>query len=169
MVTAAEGLDVSIETGELVGVIGPNSAGKTTFLNLLTGCVHPQAGRIEMLGQDIVGKRPAQVTALGVGRSFQTAQLFADLTVLDNVLVALSTHEGTALRWWSRLHRDDRVARARSILHRFGMEEEAGQRVSETSEGARKLLDVALAFALDPTLLLLDEPTAASAWRRSSR
>ncbi|MGH3948594.1 MAG: ABC transporter ATP-binding protein [Pseudonocardiaceae bacterium] len=160
MVTAADGLTLSIARGELVGLIGPNGAGKTTFLNLVTGYTRPDEGRILVLGKEITGKHPSQVTAMGVGRSFQTPQLFLDLTVVENVLLALAAAEGISLRWWRRLRQHDREERAHAILRRFGLEADGDRRATQIAEGTRKILDVALAFALAPKLLLMDEPTS---------
>ncbi len=159
-VMAAEGLSVAVQDGELVGVIGPNGAGKTTLLNLVTGYVRPNTGTVRLLGENIIGKRPSQVTAMGVGRSFQTAQLFLELTVLENVLVALGTADGKSLSMWAPLGQAQRVQRAHAILDRFGLDEVANRVAAQIAEGTRKLLDVALAFALRPRLLLMDEPTS---------
>ncbi|MGH8874504.1 MAG: ABC transporter ATP-binding protein [Acidimicrobiia bacterium] len=157
MVTAAEALEVTVQAGELVGIIGPNGAGKTSFLNLITGYTRPDGGTIKLFGRDISRLSPDQVTALGVGRSFQ---LFLDMTVMDNVLIALGTAEGAGLGWRAQLRQPRRLERASAILGRFDMGHLAGRAVSEIAEGTRKLLDVALAFALRPTLLLMDEPTS---------
>lgn len=159
-VAAAQGIDLTVEPATLVSVIGPNGAGKTTFLNLITGYLRPQEGTIRVLGTDIAGLHPKEVTVLGVGRSFQTPQLFVRLSVLENAMVALATAEGRSLDLWSPLAGADRTARALDILKRFGLEHLAEQKASNIAEGARKLLDVALAFALHPKLLLLDEPTS---------
>ncbi|MGH9246294.1 MAG: ABC transporter ATP-binding protein [Acidimicrobiales bacterium] len=160
MVTAAQGLNVTVVGGELVGIIGPNGAGKTTFINLLTGYLRPEAGRIHLLGLDVVGRHPHEVARLGVGRSFQIPQLFLTLTVLDNVLLALATAAGRSLDPWHPLHRLDRVDTARGVLDQFGLADHAHRPAAELAEGARKLLDVAMAFAPGPRLLLLDEPTS---------
>lgn len=159
-VAAAQEIDLTVDAGSLVSVIGPNGAGKTTFLNLITGYLKPQAGSIRVLGNDIAGLHPQEVTLLGVGRSFQTPQLFVGLSVLQNTMVALATAEGRSLDWWSRLASPERGELAMGILKQFGLERLSDQKASEIAEGARKLLDVVLAFALDPKLLLLDEPTS---------
>ncbi len=159
-ITAAEGENVVVRQGEVVGIIGPNGAGKTTFLNLVTGYLKPQAGRIRFMGHDIVGLHPNQVTALGVGRSFQVPQLFTNLTVLENVLIALSTAAGRSGDFWRPLKQNGRIAESRRILSQFGLGEQADRLAGELPEGGRKLLDIALAFALRPKLLLMDEPTS---------
>nr|BAL56029.1 branched-chain amino acid transport system ATP-binding protein [uncultured prokaryote] len=160
MITAAEGENVLVNQGEFVGIVGPNGAGKTTFLNLVTGYLKPEAGHIRFMGQDIVGLHPNQVTALGVGRSFQIPQLFTSLTVLENVLIARSTATGSSGDFWHALKRKCRIQEARAILAQFGLEAQADRPASELPEGGRKLLDIALAFALKPKLLLMDEPTS---------
>jgi branched-chain amino acid transport system ATP-binding protein len=160
MITAAEGENVVVNRGEFVGIVGPNGAGKTTFLNLVTGYLKPEAGRIRFMGQDIVGLHPNQVTALGVGRSFQIPQLFTSLTVLENVLIARSTATGSSGDFWHALRQNSRIEEARALLAQFGLEAQADRPASELPEGGRKLLDIALAFALKPKLLLMDEPTS---------
>lgn len=159
-ITAAERETVIVYPGELVGIVGPNGAGKTTFLNLITGYLRPERGAIRFWGQDVVGLSPHQITALGVGRSFQIPQLFLTLTVRENVLVALATREG---RWASvrrPLHEPARVQAADEVLVQFGLLAQADRPAGELPEGGRKLLDVAMAFALRPRLLLMDEPTS---------
>jgi len=159
-VAAAESENVTVQEGEFVSIVGPNGAGKTTFLNLVTGYLRPQAGRVRFLGHDIVGLHPNQVTALGVGRSFQIPQLFTTLTVLENVLIALSTAAGRSSNFWYALKQNSHLAEAQRILSQFGLGNQADRPASELPEGGRKLLDIALAFALKPKLLLMDEPTS---------
>jgi len=160
MITAAESENVTVYEGEFVGIVGPNGAGKTTFLNLVTGYLRPQAGRVRFRGRDLIGLHPNQVTALGIGRSFQIPQLFAGLSVLENVLVALAMADGRGGDFWRRLHEPARVEEAQRILARFGLNGHASRPAAELPEGGRKLLDIALAFALKPSLLLMDEPTS---------
>ena len=160
MVTAAEGETVTLLPGEFVGIVGPNGAGKTTFLNLVTGYLRPQRGRIRFQGRDITGLRPAEIVTLGIGRSFQIPQLFLSLTVLENVLVALAAAEGRSLHPGDPLRRPERVRAALDVLRRFALADVAGRLASALPEGARKLLDIAMAFALHPRLLLMDEPTS---------
>ncbi|MEW6424788.1 MAG: ABC transporter ATP-binding protein [Bacillota bacterium] len=160
MIAAADNLNVAINTGEVVGIIGPNGAGKTTFLNLVTGYLKPQKGRIMLMGKDIVGLRPHEITAMGVARSFQMPQLFLELTVLENILVALATGTGCSLHFWRPLKNKKRINEAHEILDRLGIDEMHDRLAGEISEGDRKLLDVAMAFALKPKLLFMDEPTS---------
>lgn len=163
MITAAQGENVTVHEGEFVSIVGPNGAGKTTFLNLVTGYLKPQAGRVRFMGRDIIGLSPNQITALGIGRSFQVPQLFVNLTVLENVLIALATASGQSGDFWRRLKQKGRVEEAHHILTQFGLGGQNGaaaRPASELPEGGRKLLDIALAFALRPKLLLMDEPTS---------
>ena len=144
-VTAADGVDIDIAAGERVSLIGSNGAGKTTFVNMVTGYLKPDAGRITLQGRDITRLGPRRITRLGVARSFQVPQLAHDLTVLDNMLVAAACSDGRLSFW--------KPARSR----RAG---DAGRRVAELPGGVRKLLDIAMALTGRPKLLLLDEPTS---------
>lgn len=160
MVRAVDDLNVRVHEGEIVGIVGPNGSGKTTFLNLITGYVQPTRGRIGYRGRDITGFPPQTATGLGIARSFQIPQLYTTLTVLDNMLIALATSAGRSWDFWRPLRGARQQEAAFQILGQFGFKDEAGQPVTSLPEGARKLLDVALSFALKPTLLLLDEPTS---------
>jgi len=159
-VKAADDLSVKVHAGQIVGIVGPNGSGKTTFLNLVTGYVSPARGRIYYLGQDITGLHPRQVTRLGVARSFQIPQLYTSLTVQENMLLALAIRSGHEGDVWLPLETPSRLDEARPLLEKFGFGDETGLAVSTLPEGGRKLLDVALSFALGPRLLLLDEPTS---------
>jgi len=158
-VVAASGLNVSVEAGERVSLIGSNGAGKTTFVNMITGYLKPDKGSIVFAGRDITPLSPRQITRLGIARSFQIPQLYPDLTVLDNMLVATACHDGS-LSFWRPARRDDAVARADLLLDRFGLGEQRDRRVAELPGGVRKLLDIAMALTGQPQLLLLDEPTS---------
>lgn len=159
-ITAAEGENLSVQRGELIGIVGPNGAGKTTFLNLVTGYLRPEEGSIRFQGHEIVGMRPNEIVRLGIGRSFQVPQLFVSLTVLENVLVALATAEGRSQNPWSPLRTPERTRHAERLLEQFMLADLAQRPAGELPEGARKLLDIVLAYALAPQLLLLDEPTS---------
>jgi len=159
-IVAAERETVIVYPGERVGVVGPNGAGKTTLLNLITGYLRPERGTVRFWGQELVGMPPHRITALGVARSFQIPQLFLTLTVRENVLVALATREGRWADPWRRLHEPARVQAADEVLLQFGLLAQADRPAGELPEGGRKLLDVAMAFALRPQLLLMDEPTS---------
>ncbi len=159
-VLAVDAVSVTIAAGEVVGIVGSNGAGKTTFLNLVTGYLKPDRGRILYLGQDITAHPPREVTGLGIARSFQIPQIYMTLTVLENVLIALAARRKESLRAWAPLSTAPRRADGLALLEPFGLTEYAARPVSELPEGGLKLLDIALASALMPRLLLLDEPTS---------
>jgi len=148
-VTAAADITLSFKDDTVVSLIGANGAGKTTFLNMVTGYLKPDRGRISFDGRNIVGLDPRQVTKLGISRSFQTPQLFHSLSVRDNLLVAGSIAAS----------RDPRSA-TDAALARFDLEPYASRPAGSLSEGTRKLLDVAMALSSRSKLLLLDEPTS---------
>jgi branched-chain amino acid transport system ATP-binding protein len=159
-VLAVDDVSVSIEGGQVVGIVGANGAGKTTFVNLVTGYLMPDRGRTLYRGRDITGRPPREVTGLGVARSFQVPQIYTGLTVLENALLAVAARQRESLRLWGPLATGPREAEARRLLTPFGLVEYAARPVSELPEGGLKLLDIALASALLPQLLLLDEPTS---------
>jgi branched-chain amino acid transport system ATP-binding protein len=145
-VAAASDINLAFESDAAVSLIGANGAGKTTFLNMVTGYIRPDAGRITFAGRPLVGLAPRAITRLGISRSFQIPQLFSSLSVRENLLVA----EGIA----------GAAGQAEAMLARFGLDKYAGQAAALLPEGIRKLLDVAMALVTGPKLLLLDEPTS---------
>jgi branched-chain amino acid transport system ATP-binding protein len=161
-VTAAAELTVRIDDDTVVGLIGGNGAGKTTFLNMLTGYLKPDRGTIFYAGHDITRLVPRDVTRLGMCRSFQIPQLFASLTVRENLLVALGVVVTNARSWGSDVTvADDRVdAVADATLEQFGLHEWRDRPAAVLPEGVRKLLDIAMAMVVKPKVLLLDEPTS---------
>lgn len=159
-VVAVADVAVTVGAGEVVGIVGANGAGKTTFLNLVTGYLRPDRGRVFYRGRDITGRPPREVTRLGIARSFQVPQIFRGLTVLENVLVALAARQGRSYGCRGPLLTREREAEARRLLDPFGLGEHADRPVGQLPEGGLKLLDIALSAALDPDLLLLDEPTS---------
>ena len=158
-VVAASAIDIGVKAGERVSLIGSNGAGKTTFVNLITGYLKPDAGHIHFAGRDITRHSPREITRLGVARSFQIPQLCAELSVLDNMLIALACH-ADRLSFFESAHASADVARADALLQRFGLFEHRTRRVAELPGGVRKLLDIAMALTGEPRLLLLDEPTS---------
>jgi branched-chain amino acid transport system ATP-binding protein len=158
-VVAAADIDIAISAGERVALIGSNGAGKTTFVNMITGYLKPDVGRIELDGHDIAALHPRAIMRMGVARSFQIPQLYGDLTALENMLVA-NACEDRHLSFWQAARRPAAVDRARSMLQRFSLAEHESRRVSELPGGVRKLLDIAMALSGAPRLLLLDEPTS---------
>ncbi len=158
-VRAADGIDLAVMRGEFLAIIGPNGAGKTTFINMTTGYLRPNAGEITYEGQRITGMSPRAIVKRGIARSFQLPQLFTEHTVEQNVALAVASRAGI----WSPLapllrpgYRDE----ARDLLERFGLTAIADTRADALNEGARKLADIAMAVALKPRLLLMDEPTS---------
>lgn len=158
-VVAAQDINIKVGLGEKLSLIGANGAGKTTFMNIVTGYLKPDAGSIHFDGQDVTKLNPRQLTQRGVSRSFQIPQLYEPMTALDNLLVAI----GTSDRTFSLLRpaRDAAVLeQGHAALKRFGLEDYAGRKVSELPGGVRKLLDIAMALVRHPKVLLLDEPTS---------
>lgn len=158
-VVAASAVNISVKAGERVSLIGSNGAGKTTFVNMITGYLKPDQGQISLDGRDITPLAPRDITRLGVARSFQIPQLYGDLTALDNMLVANACHD-QRLSFWQPARRPEAIVRAEQLLERFGLIEHRGRRVAELPGGVRKLLDIAMALTGHPKLLLLDEPTS---------
>ncbi len=159
-VTAAHQIDVAVAPHEVVGIIGANGAGKTTFVNMVTGWLQPTSGQILFEGRDITGMAPRAITRLGICRSFQVAQVFASASVFDNLLIALGIAEAGAGAGLRRLRRPDIEARVDIILRRYRIAEYRDQRAGTLPQGIRKLLDIAMATVADPKILLLDEPTS---------
>jgi len=158
-VVAASDINIGISAGERVSLIGSNGAGKTTFVNMITGYLKPDAGSIHFDGHDITALDSRAVTRRGVARSFQIPQLYGDLTVLDNMLVANACHD-QRLSFFQPARRPAAIARADALLERFRLFEHRERRVAELPGGVRKLLDIAMALTGQPKLLLLDEPTS---------
>lgn len=159
-VTAAKDLNVRIEKGEIVGVIGANGAGKTTFINMVTGYLPPTSGEILMDGRPILGLAPRAITRAGLTRSFQVAQLFPELTVLDNLVIALAAAETPRPSFFTALASPARVKKAEEILAEFRVLAYRDARVTAVPQGSRKLIDIAMAMIGNPKMLLLDEPTS---------
>ena len=159
-VTAAADINVMVGEREVVGVIGANGAGKTTFINMVTGYLKPTAGQILFRSREITGLPPRDVVRTGVCRSFQVPQLFRELTVLENMLVALGMLRESRLTWIAPLRTAVREQEARKVLAGYTIEEYAEHPVATLPQGVRKLLDIAMATVSAPALLLLDEPTS---------
>jgi len=158
-VVAAADIMLTVQRGECVSLIGSNGAGKTTLVNMITGYLKPDDGRISFGGRDITALAPRAITRLGVARSFQIPQLYGDLTVLDNMLVANACHD-QRLSFWQPAQRPEAIDRAEQLLERFRLSDHRGRRVAELPGGVRKLLDIAMALTGAAKLLLLDEPTS---------
>ena len=158
-VVAAANITIDIFAGERVSLIGSNGAGKTTFVNMITGYLKPDQGQILLDGHDITPLHPRAITRLGVARSFQIPQIYGELNVLDNMLVANACHD-QSLSFWQPARRRQAIERAEALLERFALTEHRSRRVAELPGGIRKLLDIAMALTSSPKLLLLDEPTS---------
>jgi branched-chain amino acid transport system ATP-binding protein len=157
---AVNRVDVTVRRGELRSIIGPNGAGKTTFFRLISGEMSPTHGRIWFDGQDITGMPQHAVARLGVAKSYQITNVFPHLTVLENVRVAVQGH-AHAFNFWSRASAlEDVKARARALLGTVRLAEKAELPAAILSHGEKRHLELAIALATEPTLLLLDEPTA---------
>jgi len=158
-VKAVDGVTFSVEAGRLLAMIGPNGAGKTTCFNMLNGQLEPDAGQVLFSGRDITGLSPRRVWALGVGRTFQITATFASMTVRENVQMALLSHHGGALLPFGRA-REAFVAGADTLLDRVGMGGQAERACGVLAYGDLKRVELAVALANAPRLLLMDEPTA---------
>ncbi len=156
---AVGGVSLDVPAQGITAVIGPNGAGKSTLFNLLTGHLHADGGSVSLEGRDITGAAPHAICRMGVGRSFQHTNVFRRLTVFENVQAALIAHGGQARNFWSQaqaLYRDE----TRQILGSLGLADQADAVADELSHGNQKQLELGIALASNPKLLLLDEPTA---------
>jgi len=163
---AVSDVNISLEQNEIVGIIGPNGAGKTTFFNCITGMYTPTEGRVIFNGMDITGKKPHQITGLGMARTFQNIRLFTNMTALENVMLGTHTHTkanllDSVLRL-PRHKRDEAHAREKAleILEITGLSQWKYQYASSLPYGLQRWLEIARAIASDPKVLLLDEPAA---------
>jgi len=156
---AVGGVSLDAPRGSIGAIIGPNGAGKTTLFNLITGHLRPDRGHVKLNGRDVTGIAPHDLCRLGVGRSFQRTNIFPRLTVFENVQAAFLSHRG---RGWNlvapveRLYRDETLG----LLESIGLADRAGEIAGFLSHGGQKQLELGLALALEPEILLLDEPTA---------
>ena len=158
-VQAVKDVNLAVPAGQMRAVIGPNGAGKSTFFNLLTGYIPCNSGRILFRGKDVTGLPPHSLCRLGLGRTFQINSIFASATVLENVQVALLAHRRRIWNMWAAADKL-LVFEAEELLTTLGLKDRAEKLGSELSYGDRRRLEVALALACEPQLLLLDEPTA---------
>jgi len=165
-VVAIDGVSFTVGRDELFAIIGPNGAGKTSIFNVLSGVYRPQRGRVVFDGKDILGRRPHQIAAAGLARTFQNVELFANLTVLDNLMLGLHTHlsYGTfsAIAWFGRARRQELAARAEveRIVDFLELEQWRRMPVGLLPYGVQKRVELGRALAMRPKLLLLDEPVA---------
>ena len=158
---ALDGVSIAVNEDELVSVVGPNGAGKTTLVNLLTGLLEPTAGEVMFQGRNIAGLGPVELAGHGMARAFQLIEIFRNLTVAETIAAAVVTRQQKRWRLFSRLMADDDLtARIAAVADIFGLRHRLDTIASTLSQGEKKLLDVASAFALDPQVILLDEPTS---------
>jgi len=163
---AVSDFNISLKTGEIVGLIGPNGAGKTTVFNLITGILKPTKGKIFFKGHSIDGKRPYIITELGIARTFQNIRLFSGMNVIENIKVAYHYQKKYSLlsafladhRYWK--HETDMEGSAYELLKIFGLHEQSYNKAGSLPYGQQRKLEIARALATNPNLLLLDEPAA---------
>ena len=159
-IQAVKGVSFEVQPGEIFGVIGPNGSGKTTLFNAMLGQIQPDRGQIELRGQDVSGLSALALNHRGVGRTFQTLQVFGKMTVRENLIVAAQEHKGTL---FSRIFTPSDSGlgdKADALIQKFHIAHVADKPAGELSYGQQKLVDIAMAFMSDPALILLDEPCA---------
>jgi len=168
--TATDGVDLTVEPGEVHAVIGPNGAGKTTLINQLSGELRPDAGTIRLDGVDVTVLPVYQRALLGLGRSYQITSVFPDFTVLVNVVLAVQAHAGHSFSFWRPvLSETVLTARARAAIDQVGLTARADTLVASLAHGERRQLEMAMTLATAPKVLLLDEPMAGMSLTESER
>jgi branched-chain amino acid transport system ATP-binding protein len=166
---AVDAVDFRVTAGELLALIGSNGAGKTTLVNLISGLFRADRGSIVFQGTDVTHQSVHERIAVGIARSFQLVNLFDQLSTLDNVALSIFSREGKTTRLFTLADHDQAVRHeALEVLREFGLEARAGMVAGGLSQGERKLLDVAVAYALRPKLLFLDEPTSGVSTREKA-
>jgi branched-chain amino acid transport system ATP-binding protein len=156
---AVNDVSLTVETRQISAIIGPNGAGKSTFFNLITGHIVPDSGRVLLDGRDITGAPPHRICRMGIGRSFQRTNIFPMLSVFENVQAAIIAHRGRGRNFWSPSEGFFREETA-ELLASIGLDQVAGTVAGTLSYGNQKQLELGIALASDPAVLLLDEPTA---------
>jgi branched-chain amino acid transport system ATP-binding protein len=159
-VAAVDGVSLSFPAGSLTAIIGPNGAGKSTLFHLISGGLKPDAGRILLDEIDLVGKPRAAVVRAGIARAFQVASIFPSLTVKETLLATVAAHQGRSAHMQRRFPLPATVGPVEEVARMLGLGDKLHVIAAELSHGDQKLLDIALALALEPRVLLLDEPTA---------
>ena len=159
-IQAVGGVSFEVRPGEIFGVIGPNGSGKTTLFNSMLGQITPDEGKIELNGQDVTTLGPLELNRLGVGRTFQSLQVFGKMTVRDNLIVAAQEHQGSLLSRMFAPGDSGLGGKADALIEQFHISHVADKKAGELSYGQQKLVDIAMAFMSEPDLVLLDEPCA---------
>jgi branched-chain amino acid transport system ATP-binding protein len=159
-VAAIDDVSLHFATGSITAVIGPNGAGKSTFFNLMSGAIRPDSGRVLLNGADITGLPRGAIVRQGIGRAFQVASFFPTMTVAENLMAAVAAHRNQWAGLGRRFPPPGARARALEVADLLGLADMADALSANLSHGDQKLLDIALALALEPSVLLLDEPTA---------
>ena len=167
---ACDGIDFDVKEGETHAVIGPNGAGKTTFISQLAGMLHPDAGSIRFAGEDITSLPAPRRARKGLARSFQITSVYPEFSALDNVALAVQAHSGHSFRFWRTARGDPRLTEpALRVLEQVGLQERAHVLAGNLAHGEQRQLEVAMALATAPRLLLLDEPMAGMGIEESQR
>ena len=159
-IQAVGGVSFEVHPGEIFGVIGPNGSGKTTLFNSMLGQITPDEGKIELNGQDVTTLGPLELNRLGVGRTFQSLQVFGKMTVRDNLIVAAQEHQGSLFSRMFAPGDSGLGGKADALIEKFHISHVADKKACELSYGQQKLVDIAMAFMSEPDLVLLDEPCA---------
>jgi branched-chain amino acid transport system ATP-binding protein len=169
-ILASDDITLSVPAGELHAIIGPNGAGKTTLIGQLTGEITPSSGTVIFAGEDITALPTYKRSIKGLARSFQITSLFLDMTALDNVALAVQAHAGNSFHFWRNARKQEELrAPARAALDRVGLSHRADTVVSSMSHGEHRQLEIAMALATKPRMLLLDEPMAGMGPEESAR
>jgi ABC-type branched-subunit amino acid transport system ATPase component len=158
---AVSGIDLEVGAGHVHSLIGPNGAGKTTAFNCISGFLRPEAGQVLLDGRDVSGWEPHQLVTAGMARTFQITKIFGELTVHENVALAVRSERGKNLRMWRGADNSPGVrSEVVRILDMLGLDERAEAKAEQLAHGEKRVLEIAIALALQPRMLLLDEPTA---------
>jgi branched-chain amino acid transport system ATP-binding protein len=167
---ATDGVDFDVRAGETHAVIGPNGAGKTTFIKQLSGELRPDIGRVRFAGEDVTALSVPRRSRKGLARSFQITSIYRDFTALDNVALAVQAHAGHSFRFWRAAREDPSLTHpAMRVLEKAGLEKRAHILAASLSHGEQRQLEIAMALATQPRLLLLDEPVAGMGTDESQR